>query len=110
GSSWSNAASTAWRSSSKNSGSFIAAGVGYAIRFVPCSRLILFFGLFFGLERFGEELSVGFLQQNLDAAFRLFELLLALAGKLNTFLEQFHGVVQSELRAFQASHDFFEPG
>ena len=72
------------------------------------SGLIAFLGFFFRLERLGHEFSVGFLQQDLDAAFGFFELLLALARKLDAFLEQLHGFVQRELRAFQAPDDFFE--
>ena len=76
--------------------------MGCAIRFAPPSRLVLFFGL----ERFGHQFSVGFLQQDLDAPFRFFELLLALAGELHAFLEKFHGFVQRELRAFQPPYYF----
>src|SRR6266853_152228 len=83
----SSAASTTTRSSSKKSGSFIAAEVGCAMQLGRCSRLIFFFRFFFGLERFSDELSVGFLQQNLNTAFRLFELLLAFSRKLHAFLE-----------------------
>jgi hypothetical protein len=78
------------------------------MRVGPRSGLIAFLGLFFRLERLSDEFSVGFLQQNLDAAFGFFELLLALARKLDAFLEKLHGFVERELRAFQAPDDFFE--
>ena len=65
-------------------------------------------GLLFGIEGLGGEFAVGFLQQNFDAAFGVFELLLAFAGERDTFFEEFHGVVERELRAFQAADDFFE--
>src|SRR6266852_6195123 len=83
----SSAASTARRSSSKNSGSFIAAEVGCAMQLGRCSRLIFFFRLFFGLERLSDQFAVGLLQQNLDTAFRFFELPLTLSRKLDAFLE-----------------------
>src|SRR5712675_2664686 len=83
----SSAASTARRSSSKNSGNFIAAEVGCAIRFRAVSRLIFFFRLFFGLERLSNKLAVGLLQQNLDTALRFFELFLAFSRKLHAFLK-----------------------
>src|SRR6266436_9182076 len=79
----SRAASTARRSSSKNAGSFIAAEVGWGMGVGPGSSFVLFLRL----EGLGGEFSVGFLQQNLDAAFGFFELLLALAGKRDAFLE-----------------------
>jgi hypothetical protein len=72
------------------------------------SGLIAFLRLFFRLERLGHQFPVRFLQQNLDAAFGFFELLLALARKLDAFLEKLHGFVERELRAFQAPDDFFE--
>ena len=72
------------------------------------SSFVLFSGLFFRLEGLGGEFPVGLLEENLDTAFGFFELLLALAGKGDAFLEEFHGFVESELRAFEAADDFFE--
>ena len=80
------------------------------MRVGPRSGLIAFLGVFFGLEWLGHEFSIGFLQQDFDAAFGFFELLLALARKLDAFLEKFHGFVERELRALQAPDDFFEAG
>src|SRR6266436_2366701 len=100
----SRAASTARRSSSKKAGSFIAAEVGWGMSVGARSSFVLFFWL----EGFGGQFSVGFLQQDFDAAFGFFELLLALAGKRDAFLEQFHGFIQRKLRAFEAANHFFE--
>jgi hypothetical protein len=63
-----------------------------------------------GLERFGGEFSVGLLQENLDTGFGFFELLLALAGKADAFFEEFHGVIERELRVFEFADDFLEAG
>ena len=49
--------------------------------------MIFFVRLFFGLERLSNEFAVGFLQQNLNTAFRFFELFLAFSRKLYAFLE-----------------------
>src|SRR5450755_1783664 len=98
----SKAASTAWRSASKKSGRIIAGAPEDGRRCV--SGLILAFGL----KRLGRQFAVGFFKQNLDFAFRFFELFLALARKLHAFLEQLHGVVERELRALQAANHFFE--
>ena len=69
------AASTATRSCSKKAFSVICWMED--MRDAPHeSRLILFFRL----EGFGNELAIGFLQQDFDFAFGLFELLLAFAG------------------------------
>jgi len=53
------------------------------MRFALRSRFVLFFWL----EGLGHYFSVGFFQQDFDAAFGFFELLLALAGKGNAFLK-----------------------
>ena len=66
------------------------------------------FVLFFRLEGLGGQFSVSFLQENLDTSFGFFELLLALAGKRDAFLEQFHGFIQRELRAFESPDHFFK--
>lgn len=57
-----------------------------------------------------DDLAVGFLQQNFDAAFGFFELLLTFAGKLDAFFEEFHGLVEGQVGAFEALHDFLEAG
>src|SRR5579859_445731 len=92
------------RSSSKNTGTFIAAEVGCAIRIARRSRFVLFFRL----EGLGHQLSVGLLQQNLYAPFGFFQLLLALARKLHALFEQSHGFVQRELRTLEPPHHFFQ--
>ena len=66
------------------------------------------FGLAFRVERLGGELAVGFFQKNFYAAFGLFELLLAFAGKRDTLFEELHGIVEGKLWAFEAADDFFE--
>src|SRR6266851_3905707 len=100
------AASTVRRSSSKNGGSFIAAGNGRAAGCLGASR----FSLPLGIERLGGKLAIGFLQEDFHSPLRLFQLLLALARKRDALLKQFHCVVQRELRAFQAPDDFLKTG
>ena len=97
------AASTAERSSSKKSGRFIWSRLQVSRAAASQS-----FVLAFRLEWFGRQFAIGFFQQDFDSAFRFFELLLTLAGKLHAFLEKLHGVVERQLRAFQASNDFFQ--
>jgi hypothetical protein len=62
----------------------------------------------FRIERFGGEFAVGFFEEDFYAAFGFFELLLAFAGELHAFFEEFHGVVERKLRAFEAAHDLFQ--
>jgi hypothetical protein len=64
--------------------------------------------LSFGLEGFGGELAIGFLQQNFHAGLGFFQLLLTFAGKAHAFLKQLHGLVERKLRAFELAHNFFE--
>jgi hypothetical protein len=64
--------------------------------------------LTFWIERLGAEFAVGFFQKNFDAAFGFFKLLLAFAGESDALFEEFHGVVERELRAFEAADDLFE--
>src|SRR5260370_33653597 len=106
GSSRSRAASTARRSSSKNGGSFIAAGNWRAAGCRGASR----FGLPLGIEWLGGKLAIGFLQEDFHSPLCLFQLFLALAGKGDALFEQLHGVVQRELRAFEAADDFLNAG
>src|SRR5207237_3488780 len=96
GRSFSRAASTARRFSSKNEGSFIARENWRAASGQSASR----FGLLLGVERLGGKLAIGFLQKDFHASFRLFELLLALARKRDAFFEKLHRLVQRRLRAF----------
>src|SRR6267378_1706640 len=93
GRSGSRAASTVRRSSSKNGGSFIAAGNWRAAGCRGASR----FGLPLGIERLGGKLAIGFLQEDFHSPLRFFQLLLTLTGERNAFFEQLHRVVQSEL-------------
>jgi hypothetical protein len=65
-------------------------------------------GLAFGVEGLGGEFAVGFFQEDFDAAFGLFELLLAFAGKSDAFFEELHGIVERKLWAFEAADDLFE--
>ena len=64
--------------------------------------------LAFGVERLGSEFAIRLFQQNFDAAFGLFELLLAFAGKGHTFFEQFHRIIERKLRAFEAADHLFQ--
>src|SRR5712692_4114111 len=106
GSRRSRAASTARRPSSKNGGSFIVEGNWIAKSCRCTSR----FGLPLGIERLSGKLAIGFLQENFYSPLCLFQLLLALARESDALFEQFHRVVQRELRAFQPAHDFLKPG
>src|SRR5216684_7967375 len=106
GSSRSRAASTARRSSSKNGGSFIAEGNLPGTRCRSASR----FGLPLGIEWLGGKLAIGFLQEDFHSTLGLFQLFLTLAGECDALFEQLHGIVQRELRAFQAANDFFKTG
>src|SRR6266478_7721727 len=106
GRSRSRAASTVRRFSSKNGGSFIAAGNWRAAGCRGASR----FGLPLGIEWLGGKLAIGFLQEDFHSPLGLFQLFLALAGECDALFEQLHGIVQRELRAFQASNDFFKTG
>jgi hypothetical protein len=67
-------------------------------------------GLAFGFERFGGEFAVGFFEKDLDAAFGLFELLLAFARESYAFFEELHGIVERKLGAFEVADDFLETG
>src|SRR5437879_9423987 len=89
GSSRSRAASTVRRPSSKNGGSFIAAGNGRAAGCPGASR----FGLPLGIERLSGQLAIGFLQEDFYSPLGLFQLLLALARESHALFEQFHRVV-----------------
>src|SRR5712692_3686519 len=64
----------------------------------------------FGFEGLGDHLPVGLLQQNLHAAFSLFELLLALSRKLDAFFKQLHGFIERELGVFESLRDLFQAG
>src|SRR6267378_1176258 len=106
GKSRSRAASTDRRSSSKNGGSFIAAGNWRAAGYRGTSR----FGLPLGIERLGDKLAIGFLKKDFHPSLRLFQLLLTLTGERDPFFEQLHRVVQRELRALQPADDFLQAG
>src|SRR3981189_886132 len=105
GRSRSRAASTDRRSSSKNGGSFIAAGNWRAAGCPGASR----FGLPLGIERLGGKLAIGFLQEDFHSPLRFFQLLLTLTGERNAFFEQLHLVVQRELRDRHAAGHFLAP-
>src|SRR5258708_26096842 len=95
GRSRSRAALTDRRSSSKNGGSFIAAGNWRAAGCPGASR----FGLPLGIERLGGKLAIGFLQEDFHSPLRLFQLLLTLTGERDAFFQQLHRVVPREVRA-----------
>jgi hypothetical protein len=97
-------ASTAMRSSSKKIGRFIVTGGWRKRRETPGSR----FALAFRVEGLGGNFAVGFFEEDFDAAFGLFELLLALAGKSDAFFEELHGIVERELGRLEAADDFLE--
>jgi hypothetical protein len=92
------------RSSSKKIGRFIVTGGWRKRRETPGSR----FALAFRVEGLGGNFAVGFFEEDFDAAFGLFELLLAFAGKSDAFFEELHGVVERKLWGFQAADDFLE--
>src|ERR1700682_1474758 len=102
GRSRSRAASTDRRSSSKNGGSFIAAGNWRAAGSPGASR----FGLRLGIERLGGKLAIGFLQEDFHSPLCLFQLLLTLTGERDAFFEYLHRIVQRELRAMHAGDNF----
>src|SRR5713101_6684758 len=104
GKSRSRAASTVKRSSSKNAGSFIAEGNRLAAKCQSGSR----FGLPFGVKRLGGKLAISFLEKDFHATFSFLELFLAFAREGNAFFEKLHGVVEGELRAFEAADDFLQ--
>src|SRR6266849_10133119 len=104
GRSRSRAASTVKRSSSKNAGRFIAEGNRLAAKCQSGSR----FGLPLGIERLNGKFAIGFLEKDFHATFSFLELLLAFAREGNAFFEKLHGVVEGELRAFEASDDFLQ--
>jgi hypothetical protein len=66
------------------------------------------FVLAFGIERLGDKFAIGFFQEDFDAAFGFFELLLAFAGKRDTFFKELHGLVERKLRALESADHFFE--
>src|SRR5207302_10326354 len=102
GRSFSRAASTARRFSSKNEGSFIARGNWRATSGQSASR----FGLLLGVERLGRKLAIRFLQKDFHASLRLFELLLALARKRDALFDKLHCLVKRKLRDFYSLDDF----
>src|SRR5258708_4896236 len=103
-----NAASTSSRSSSKKEGSFIAKGAFRpAIQSLwrhQASRFILAFWL----KLFRHQFAVRFFQQNLNFAFRLFQLLLAFPRKRHSLFKQLHRFIQRKLRALQFAHHLFQ--
>src|SRR5258706_11611907 len=89
GSNRSRAASTVTRPSSKNGGSFIAAGNGRAAGCRGASR----FRLPLGIERLSGQLAIRFLPENFHATPGLFQLLLAFAREGHPLFQQLPGVV-----------------
>ncbi len=84
-----------------------------------CSRvggsgrsLAVFFGfggfVAFGRELAGGHLAVGFLEQDLDFVFCLFELLLALPLKADAFLKDFQRLVLGQVAGFELLDDLFQ--
>src|SRR5258708_26659736 len=105
GRSGSRAASTVTRPSSKNGGSFIAAGNGRAAGCRGASR----FRLPLGIEGLGRQLAIGFLQENFHATLGLFPLLLALPPEGHSFFEQLHRVLERKVPAFKPADDLLKP-
>ncbi len=66
------------------------------------------FRLRFGVERFGNNFTVGFSKEDFYFAFGFLQLFLAFGGESHAFFEELHGVVQRKLRAFEFADDFFE--
>src|SRR5260221_10440578 len=97
GSNRSRAASTITRPSSKNGGSFIAAGNG---RTAGCRGASLF-RLPLGVEGLSGQLAIGFLQQNFHATLGLFQVPLPLARESHSFFEPLHRAVSGKPRAFK---------
>jgi hypothetical protein len=64
--------------------------------------------LFRIFEWFGNQVAIGFLEKNFDAALGFFKLRLAHAGEPDAFFEQLQGFVERKLRAFEFADDFFE--
>src|SRR5450631_3416389 len=85
-------ASTARRSSSKKSGSFIGSGKMLELSARDRSRVVLAFGF----KRLCHHLAVCFFQQDFYFTFRLFQLFLALSRKAHAFFKQLHRFVQRE--------------
>src|ERR1700687_3234642 len=104
GSSRSRAASTESRSSSKNAGSFIAPANQRSGSWRGVSRL----ALPPRIEGLSRQLAISLFEEDFHTAFRLFQLLMAFARQRHSFFEEFHRVVQRELRALQASDNFLE--
>src|ERR1700689_2213208 len=105
------AASTVVLSCSKKSGIVIASvqiSGKCTDRYAKTNRqqLIIFI---FRIKRFRHNLAIRLLQQNLDAPFRLFQLLLALARKFYALFKEPHRFVQRQIRALQAFLHFLEP-
>src|SRR5215471_15571352 len=105
GSSRSSSASTARRSSSKKTGSFMGER-----EFAVCvigrrSRLVFAFAS----KGFGKHFSIGLLQQDFHAPLGFLELLLAFVRQSYAFFKQLHRFVQRKLRALEFPHHFLKP-
>src|SRR6202140_342623 len=90
-------ASTSTRSSSKKRGSFIVTGGASSSWKWLRSR----FALAFGVEGLSGEFAVSFFEKDFYAALGLLELLLAFARERHALFEEFHGIVERQLRAFE---------
>jgi hypothetical protein len=66
------------------------------------------FAIAFRFKRLRHQFAVRLLQQNLDLALGLFQLLLAFARQFNALFKEFHRFIKRKLRAFQFANDFFE--
>lgn len=66
------------------------------------------FALSIGVEGFGGQFSIRFLQKNFHSAFRFLELFLTLPGQYDAFLEELHGFIERQLRALQFADHFLE--
>ncbi len=59
-------------------------------------------------EGLGVEGAVALAHEDLDFAFGVFELVLAVGGKLHAFFEEFDRFFEGEVAAFEAAYDGFE--
>src|ERR1700720_3920496 len=62
----------------------------------------------FRLERLRGKFAIRLFQQNFHTAFRLFELLLAVARKFHTLFKELHRLIEREFYAFEPLHHFLE--
>jgi len=67
------------------------------------------FVLGFGLEGLRDHVAAGFFHEDFHAAFRILQLLLAIARERDAFLEKLHRVIEREIRSLELLDDFLKP-